>query len=82
MAQHRRDNSSGPQSAVHLHLKATNHTFEDSEVKILAREKRRFERGVKEAIFAKKHNSSLNRGGGLRFKLPPLYSGIIRSGEH
>ena len=36
MAQHRRANSSGQGSAVHSHLKETNHSFEDSNVNILA----------------------------------------------
>ncbi|XP_023821902.1 uncharacterized protein LOC111949272, partial [Oryzias latipes] len=62
--QHRRANPSGPESAVHLHLKATNHSFEDSEVRILARERGWFERGVKEAIFVKKDKPSLNKNGG------------------
>ncbi|KAK7925859.1 hypothetical protein WMY93_008169 [Mugilogobius chulae] len=74
---HRREATSGPQSAVHLHLKATKHKFEDSEVKILSREKGWFERGVKEAIFVKKENPSLNRNGGLRYNLPGVYSSIL-----
>ena len=76
--QHRRESTSGPQSAVHLHLKASNHTFEDGEVKILSKEKRWFERGVKEAIFVKKENPSLNRNGGLRYYLPKCYNQIIK----
>uniref|UniRef100_A0A3B4AXN7 Glycosyltransferase 2-like domain-containing protein n=1 Tax=Periophthalmus magnuspinnatus TaxID=409849 RepID=A0A3B4AXN7_9GOBI len=63
MYQHRRESCSGPQSAVHLHLKATNDSFEDGEVQILAREKKLFDRGVKEAIFVRKDNPSLNRNG-------------------
>ena len=76
--QHRRGNSSGPQSAVHLHLEATKHSFEDSEVRILAKEQRWFERGVKEAIFVKQQNPSLNRNGGLRFNLDPVFNRILR----
>ena len=53
MAQHRRATTSGQDSAVHLHLKDKGHSFEDSNVRILAREDRWFERGVKEAIFVK-----------------------------
>ncbi|TWW81402.1 hypothetical protein D4764_01G0012170 [Takifugu flavidus] len=45
MAQHRRATSSGQDSAVHLHLKESGHSFEDSQVRILAREDRWFERG-------------------------------------
>ena len=65
MTQHRRANSSGPVSAVYSHLKEKAHSFEDSNVKILDREDRWFERGVKEAIYVKVEKPSLNRGGGL-----------------
>lgn len=65
MAQHRRANSSGQDSAVYLHLKEKVHSFEDSNVHILDREDRWFERGVKEAIYVKLEKPSLNRGGGL-----------------
>ncbi|KAJ0057566.1 hypothetical protein NL108_009329 [Boleophthalmus pectinirostris] len=78
MYQHRGESSSGPQSAVYLHLKAMGHSFEDSEVQILAREKNLFERGVKEAIFVKKENPSLNRNGGLRHYLSPIYNSILK----
>ncbi|XP_047457867.1 uncharacterized protein LOC125018165, partial [Mugil cephalus] len=64
MAQHRRASSSGNDSAVHLHLKDKGHSFEDNNVKVLAREDRWFERGVKEAIYVKMEKPSLNRGGG------------------
>ena len=53
MAQHRRANSSGQDSAVHLHLKEKNHSFEDKNANILAREDRWFEDGVKESIYVK-----------------------------
>ena len=49
----RRVNSSGQDSAVHLHLKKKNHSFEDSSVNILSREDRWFERRVKESIYVK-----------------------------
>ena len=77
MAQHRRANSSGPVSAVYLHLKEKDHSFEDSNVKILDREDRWFERGVKESIYCKIEKPSLNRGGGLRFHLSPIYNAAL-----
>ena len=79
MAQHRRASSSGQDSAVHLHLKETGHTFEDHNVHILDREDRWFERGVKEAIFVKQETPSLNRGGGLRFQLSSTYNAVLKS---
>ncbi|XP_070835613.1 uncharacterized protein [Chaetodon trifascialis] len=74
MAQHRRANSSGLDSAVYLHLKEEAHSFEDKNVHILDREDRWFERGVREAIHVKVEKPSLNRGGGLRHHLSPTYS--------
>ncbi len=65
MAQHRRANSSGQDSAVYLHLKEMAHSFEDSNVHILDREDRWLERGVKEVIYVKMEKPSLNRGGSL-----------------
>ena len=53
MAQHRRANSSGQDSAVHLHLKEKNHSYEDNSAHMLAREDRWFERVVKEYIYFK-----------------------------
>lgn len=50
MSPHRRAKPSGQDTAVYLHLKDTDHTFEDSEMKILDKEHRWFQRGVKEAI--------------------------------
>ncbi|XP_072028437.1 uncharacterized protein [Amphiura filiformis] len=51
MLQHRRASSSGNDSSVFLHLKATGHHFDTKDVRILDREHRWFERGVKEAIW-------------------------------
>ena len=52
-AQHRRATFSGQDSAVHLHLKESGHSFENGQVRVLEREDRWFERGVKEAIHVK-----------------------------
>ena len=61
MAQHRRANSSGQDTAVHLHLREKNHDFEDNNVNILAREDRWFERGVKESIYVRLEQPSLKQ---------------------
>ena len=79
MAQHRRANSSGQDSAVYLHLKDRGHSFEDQQVHILDREDGWFERGVKEAIYTRVEKPSLNRGGGLRHHLSPTYNAVLSS---
>ena len=77
MYQHRRANSSGPESAVFLHLKKEGHSFQDENVQILDREDKWFERGVKEAIYVKIKKPSLNRGGGLRHNLSTTYNAVL-----
>ena len=52
-AQHSCATSSGQDSAVHLHLKESGHSFENGQVRVLERADRWFERGVKKAIHVK-----------------------------
>ncbi|XP_033181822.1 uncharacterized protein LOC117152842, partial [Anabas testudineus] len=79
MAQHRRSNTSGPESAVYLHLKDKGHSFEDCDVKILDKEDKWFERGVREAVHVQINTPSLNRGGGLRHNLSSIYHAALSS---
>ena len=53
MARTRRANSSGQDTAVHLHLKEKYRSFEDNNVNILSKEDRWFEIGVKESVYVK-----------------------------
>ena len=79
MAQHRRANSSGQDSAVHSQLEGKNNSFEDNNVNTLVWEDRWFERGVKESIYVKLEQPSWNRGGGLSHDLSPTYNAILSS---
>ncbi len=79
MAQHRRANSSGQDSAVFLHLQQKKHNFHDHEVRILDREERWFERGVKEVIHVKVEHPSLNRGEGLRHLLSHANDAVLET---
>ena len=70
MAQHWRSSFSGQDSAVHLHLKEKGHSFEDfRNVHVLDREDRWYEKGVKEAIYVKLEQPTLDRGGSLSNQL-------------
>lgn len=51
MAQHRRANSVGQDLVVYLHFKEKGHLFKDTNIHILDREDRWFERVVKKAIY-------------------------------
>ena len=78
MYQHRRASTGCGDSAVYSHLDSTNHSFDNKDVKILDRESRWFERGVKEAIYVKREEPSLNKGGGLRHNLAGAYCSAIK----
>ena len=79
MYQHRRPSSTGlNDSSVYTHLKAAKHTFEDKDVIVLDKEHRWYERGVKEAIYVRREEPTLNRGGGLRHNLSQSYEPTIR----
>ena len=71
IAQHRRPNSSGQDTAVHLHLKEEYHYFQDNNVNILSREDGWFERGAEESVCVRLEWQYLNRGGGLWHYHPP-----------
>ena len=60
---------SDPKSVSDRELKEKRHSFKDENVHLQDREDRWFERGVKETIYVKLEQPSLNRGGGLRDQL-------------
>ena len=78
MYQHRRASTSCGDSAVYTHLNNNNHSFDNEDVVILDKESRWFERGVKEALYVKREEPSLNRGGGLRHNLAGAYNSAIK----
>ena len=79
MSQHRRpapDNT--PDSAIYTHLSTSGHSFSDKDVIILDTEERWHARGVKEAIWDRVENPTLNKVGGLRFKLSHTWNRALR----
>jgi regulator of replication initiation timing len=72
LKEHQRDSS-----PVAQHLNECQHQL-DSKVKILDKDKRWFERGIREAIHIRDKMPSLNRDQG-RHHLSPLYNTLIRS---
>ncbi|KAI8491776.1 Endothelial cell-specific molecule 1 [Branchiostoma belcheri] len=68
--QHCRATASGYSSAIYHHTKHNQgHSFKLEATDILDREPRWYERGVKEAIYERIYNPTLNRKGGLRIEL-------------
>ena len=77
--QHRRPSSSEAQnSAVYMHIKNSDHIFNPEEVVVLDKEERWFERGVREAIWERVEQSSLNKKGGLRFLLSHAWDWALK----
>ena len=78
MYQHRRAAGEGTSSAIYNHLQTSGHSFRDDNVEIICREHSWFERGVKEAIYVKSRNPSLNKHGGVRHLLSSAWDEILR----
>lgn len=55
------------------------HSFEDTQARVLAREDRCFEKGVKETIHVKLEKTFLNRGGWLTHFLSPTSIAVLYS---
>jgi hypothetical protein len=66
-------------SAVGQHACTTGHHFRPEDVTYLDRESDKMARGIKEAIYTRALNPVLNKGGGLRYILPPTYNTIINT---
>ena len=75
--EHRRPSSTTSEVSKHIHIEYPEHSVELENTKILTTESRWFERGVKEAIYIRALNPSLNRDGG-RYNLPPVWDNIIK----
>jgi hypothetical protein len=60
-------------SAVGQHARTTGHHFRPEDVTYLDKESDKMARGIKEAIYTRALDPSLNKGGGLRYLLPPTY---------
>ena len=73
-SQHRRPTPGDqPDSAIYSHLQESGHSFSDSDLVILDREDRWFERGVRESIYERVEKPLLNKPGGLRFNLSHVW---------
>ncbi len=70
LKQHRKPSTGDTyDSAIYSHINSSGHTFENKSVKVMDRETKWFERGVREAIYERVERPTLNKRGGLRHKL-------------
>ena len=64
--------------AQHLHVESPGHQIDFTDAKVLDRDHRWFERGVREAIYIRAQEPTLNRNQG-RYTLPAVWNRIIHS---
>ena len=64
--------------AQHIHIESPGHQVDIKDVKVLNRDQRWFERGIKEAIYIRALRPTLNRDQG-RHHLPGIWTNTIRS---
>ena len=76
-SEHRRPSSINSEVSRHINVDSTDHAVTLDKTKVLAVEPKWFERGVKEAIYIRAYEPSLNKDGG-RYNLPPIWNNVIR----
>jgi len=74
--EHKRRSSTSSEVSQHIHVESPGHSVSLDQVRILDSEQDWFVRGVKEAIYIRAHQPSLNRDGG-RFRLPAIYDSLL-----
>ena len=76
--EHKRRSNTSSEVSQHLYIDSPGHHVDFDKVKVLDRDTRWFERGVKEAIYIRAAQPSLNKDGG-RHRLPRVYDPILTS---
>ena len=76
-SEHRRPSLTTSEVSKHIQVDHPQHSVKLDNTEVLTTEPRWFERGVKEAIYIRALNPSLNRDGG-RYNLPPVWDNIIK----
>lgn len=77
-SEHRRPSSVNSEVSQHIHQAYPGHRIDMDKTKILTVEPRWFERGVKEAIYIRAKQPSLNKDGG-RFNLSPIWTNLLKA---
>ncbi|KAI8482391.1 hypothetical protein Bbelb_398760 [Branchiostoma belcheri] len=73
-----RPSSNTSEVSQHIHIESPGHTVTLDKVRILDTEQDYFVRGVKEAVYIRAHQPSLNRDGG-RYRLPATFDALLTS---
>ena len=76
-SEHKRPSSVGKSEiADHLHKDTRGHNIDFKSTKVLDREPRWFERGIRESIYIRAYKPTLNRNAG-RYTLPAVWNRLI-----
>ncbi|KAI8496921.1 zinc ion binding [Branchiostoma belcheri] len=76
--EHRRPSSVASEVSQHIHIESPGHTVDLEGVRILDTEQDYFKRGIKEAIYIRSLQPSLNRDGG-RYRLQTTFDPLLTS---
>ncbi len=77
--QHRRPSTNEAQnSAIFLHTRETGHSFNNKDFQLLDKEEQWYRRGIKEAIWERVEQPSLNKKGGLRHNLSHVWDSALK----
>jgi hypothetical protein len=83
VSQHRRPSTGDTyDSAIFTHMRETGHTVDIKDFKVLDKEEDWHKRGVKEAIWERIKEPTLNKKGGLRFNLPHTWDRALQQFSH
>ena len=76
--EHRRKSSVGSEVSQHVHVDSPEHGVSLDRVNILSVENKKFERGVKDAIYIRVAEPSLNKDS-RRYLLPAMWTNLLRA---
>ena len=76
--EHRRPSSTTSEVSQHIHNAQPEHSISIDNANVLATDSRWLERGIKEAIYIRVNQPTLNKDGG-RYNLPNLWTNFLRS---
>ncbi|KAI8494282.1 hypothetical protein Bbelb_280420 [Branchiostoma belcheri] len=76
--EHRRPSSVASEVSQHIHIESPGHTVDLEGVRIMDTEQDYFKRGIKEAIYIRALQPSLNRDGG-RYRLQTTFDPLLTS---
>ena len=79
-SEHRRPSTTTSEVSNHIHRESPGHQVDLNKVKVLSRDTRWYERGVRESIQIRRHRPTLNKDGG-RHQLSHIWDSLLTSSQ-